>query len=347
MHLRKIPVKPLSRALVIIAFCAFSIIYAAKTAHAGLISFLSSMITGNPASAQIQAAPNSQNSQTITVLQAAINTDPNPNKVSDTVPIDGNSLVADTALSNASQSDESSAQISVYTVRDGDTLSSIAKMFNVSVNTLVWANNLGGSRSTLSVGQNLIILPVSGIKYTIAKGDTISGIANKYKADINEVLKYNDITIASPLSVGDVIIIPDAELAAPAAPSSLHSTPTSNLPAYSGYYIRPIVGGYRSQGLHGHNAVDLAAPVGTPIHAAANGIVIISIENSYWNGAYGNYVVISHPNGTQTLYAHTLKNAVVPGQYVKQGQTIAYIGLTGKTTGAHVHFEIRGARNPF
>ena len=92
--------------------------------------------------------------------------------------------------------------------------------------------------------------------------------------------------------------------------------------------------------------MDLAASLGTPIYAAAGGTVIIA-KTGGWNTGYGNYVVISHGNGTQTLYAHTKANLVTVGQMVKQGQTIALMGSTGKSTGSHVHFEIRGAKNPF
>ena len=123
-------------------------------------------------------------------------------------------------------------------------------------------------------------------------------------------------------------------------------TSGSNVPTYSGYYLRPISGGTRTQGIHGFNAVDLAASVGTPIMASASGKVIIS-KNSGWNGGYGNYIVIEHPNGTQTLYAHASKVIVFSGQSVVQGQVIGYVGSTGRSTGAHVHFEIRGAKNPF
>jgi murein DD-endopeptidase MepM/ murein hydrolase activator NlpD len=90
-------------------------------------------------------------------------------------------------------------------------------------------------------------------------------------------------------------------------------------PSYPGYYMRPIIGGRKSQGIHGHNGVDLAAPVGTPIYAAAGGSVIVSIANGGWNGGYGNYVVISHPNGTQTLYAHNSANLVSVGDKVSRG----------------------------
>ena len=110
--------------------------------------------------------------------------------------------------------------------------------------------------------------------------------------------------------------------------------------------MKPISGGRKSQGIHGHNGVDLAAPVGTPIMASASGKVIISRTGGY-NGGYGTYVVISHSNGTQTLYAHMSDNYVTVGESVSQGQTIGEIGMTGRTTGPHIHFEVRGASNPF
>ena len=110
--------------------------------------------------------------------------------------------------------------------------------------------------------------------------------------------------------------------------------------------MRPIAGGHRSQGIHGHNGVDLAASVGTPIYASAAGTVIISKTGGY-NGGYGNYIVIRHDNGTQTLYAHNTENYVGVGETVSQGQTIGTVGSTGRSTGAHVHFEVRGAKNPF
>ena len=132
--------------------------------------------------------------------------------------------------------------------------------------------------------------------------------------------------------------------------SSGSSRPTSRLrgaggPSYEGYYIRPIYGGYKSQGLHGYNGVDLAGPLGTPVVAAASGDVIISRQGG-WNGGYGNYIVIQHDNGTQTLYGHLRSNVAEVGWHVTQGQLIGYLGNTGRSTGAHLHFEVRGAKNP-
>jgi murein DD-endopeptidase MepM/ murein hydrolase activator NlpD len=110
--------------------------------------------------------------------------------------------------------------------------------------------------------------------------------------------------------------------------------------------MRPVASGIRTQGIHGHNGVDLASSVGTPIYAAATGNVIISRVGG-WNGGYGNYIVISHSNGTQTLYGHLNSISVNSGDNVVKGQFIGTMGNTGKSTGPHLHFEIRGARNPF
>jgi murein DD-endopeptidase MepM/ murein hydrolase activator NlpD len=233
-------------------------------------------------------------------------------------------------------------EISVYIVREGDTLSEIAEMFGVSSNTILWANNI--KAGSIKAGQELVILPISGVRHVVKKGDTLKTLATKYKADLDDILSYNGLSAESSIAAGDIIMVPDGVIS---APSSLgkKSGPQS-YPVYAGYYLRPIAGGRKSQGFHGNNGVDLAAPVGTPILASANGKVILSRTGGY-NGGYGTYVVVSHPNGTQTVYAHMNRNNVRVGDQVTQGEIIGTIGLTGKTTGPHLHFEIRGARNPF
>lgn len=239
----------------------------------------------------------------------------------------------------------SHGHISIYTVREGDTLSEIADMFNVSINTIRWANDI--RRDTgIHEGQNLVILPVSGVRHTVVSGDTLASVVKKYKGDMDEVLAFNELAAEADLSVGTVIVIPDGEIVTTVQKKKSSSTARGPIADTSGYFIRPITGGRRSQGIHGYNAVDLAAPSGTAIYAAAEGEVIIS--KSYgWNGGYGNYVVIKHPNGTQTLYSHNSSNTVSVGDYVAQGEVIGYVGSTGKSTGPHVHFEVRGATNPF
>ena len=264
--------------------------------------------------------------------------------------VDGSALASETSplSGDGTLTATGNGQISLYVVREGDTLSGIADMFEVTMNTIRWANDLG-AKGTISPGDKLVILPITGVKYTVKKGDTLASIAKKYKGDTEEILDFNGLASASELTVGEEIIIPNGEVV-PAAPKKGAPAPAKKSygggPAYAGYYMRPISGGVRSQGIHGYNGVDLAAPVGTPVYASAAGEVIIS-RDSGWNGGYGVYVVIRHDNGTQTLYSHLSNTTVSVGQTVAQGASIGAIGLTGKTTGAHVHFEIRGAANPF
>ena len=233
-------------------------------------------------------------------------------------------------------------QITTYTVQPGDNLSKIAKMFGVSVGTIYWANDLKRG-DLVKEGQILVILPISGIQHEIKKGDTVDSIAKKYKADTDEIMVYNNIS--KDLKVGDTIIIPNAELS-PVPSSVVNIARGTNGPNLGGYFIRPIQGGRKSQGLHGFNGVDLANSCGTPIFASASGTVLVA-RFSGWNGGYGRYVVMAHPNGTQTVYSHLSVVNVSVGQYITQGSVIGSVGSTGQSTGCHIHFEVRGARNPF
>ena len=339
--------------ITIVAIATVFYSFEPNIANAGIFSAITDLAGDKVSARTIEVS--SSSSQDLFLLEAPINSDPNPYK-GDKQPIlaFGNALSAEIGPQGTVSDIESrvSNEISIYTVRKGDSISSIAEMFDVSINTIIWANELSRN-TTLTEGQTLVILPISGIRYTVKKGDTIKGIVFRYKADLDEVLQYNDITLSSPLVAGTTIVIPDAEPSVVEVPKAIKTkTPTNkahdtNGPFYPGYFIRPIAGGYKSQGLHGYNGVDLAAPVGTPIRASAGGKVISSISNGSWNGGYGNYVIIAHDNGTKTLYAHTQKNFVKVGDVVEQGEMIAKIGMTGKTTGPHVHFEIRGAKNPF
>lgn len=281
------------------------------------------------------------------LLQAAVNPDPNLGRGGgDITVVGGMALLPETGPEGTMADIEegsSSGQISIYVVRSGDSLGAIAKMFGVTVNTIVWANDL--TSATIREGQTLIILPVSGVRHIVKEGETTKSIATKYKTDLAEVIQYNNLSETVPLAVGTVLIIPDAELAAPnLAPAA--RVRGAGGPSYDGYYMRPILGGRKSQGLHGYNGVDLATYYGAPIFAAAEGTIIIS-KNDGWNGGYGRYIVVDHDNGTQTLYAHNSQNLAYVGMRVVRGQLIGYVGSSGRSTGPHVHFEVRGARNPF
>jgi murein DD-endopeptidase MepM/ murein hydrolase activator NlpD len=284
------------------------------------------------------------------LLKAALHSDPNPVKGGGDITIVGGVALLSDSGPSGTLADIAEhpphGEISTYVVRPGDTLSGIAQMFDVSVNTILWANGL--SSRTIRIGQELIILPVSGVKYTVKKGDTLSSIAKAYKGDAEEIALFNNLHVGDSLAVGSSIIIPGGEVTAPKT-SPTYTTPvksTGTLVDASGYYTYPAPGTILTQGIHGYNAIDLGGRTGTPVLAAASGRVIIA-RSSGWNGGYGNYVVISHGNGTQTLYAHLSSLSVSSGDTVSQGQTIGAIGATGRSTGPHLHFEIRGAKNPF
>lgn len=343
------------RAILVFAFLLLAM-FSTKTANAGLSSLFGILVAGEEVSAK--STTNNHSSQTMALPVVAVNIDPNPDKTYEIIPVvDGKTLASDIASANQTFN-ESSSKISVYVVREGDTISSVAKMFNVSINTILWANNLS-SKSALKVGQNLTILPVSGIKYVVQKNDTISTIASKYKADVDEIYSFNDLDRNSRLVVGQTIVIPDAEMGQSntstvvvralngmIVPNDPLLVNVRKLPAFDGYYTCPVKG-VLTQGLHGRNSVDLAAPIGTPIYASASGVVTISKSNNTWNGGYGNFVVLSHSNGTQTLYGHMKKTVVDQNEQVDKGEIIGYVGISGMTTGPHVHFEVRGAKNPF
>ena len=267
--------------------------------------------------------------------------------------MEGSALSAVRSASLAGSNDDkpilnSGDQISVYVVREGDTLSEVSKMFGVSANTIRYANDIpkGGS---LRVGQQLVILPVSGIQYVIKKGDTINKIAKKYSADAQEIRDFNGVDDSS-LQIGDTIIIPNG-VEAPTPVTAVKKfianiiSPNTSGVQTDGYFIRPAKGG-KTQNIHGHNGIDFSARGGLSVVASASGKVLISLSSGY-NGGYGRYIVIAHSNGTQTLYAHLSANFVSAGDTVEQGQLIGNIGNTGLSTGPHLHFEVRGARNPF
>jgi murein DD-endopeptidase MepM/ murein hydrolase activator NlpD len=203
------------------------------------------------------------------------------------------------------------------------------------------------SRATeIKPGDSLVILPIVGVRHVVKTGDTIGSIAAKYEGDEAEILSYNQLASAAELAVGDTLIIPGGALHAAPAVSPSRESGSSAVAQGSSWMVHPAPGSIKTQGIHGYNAVDLAAGHGSPIRAAAAGEVIVS-KRSGWNGGYGNYIVIRHSNGVQTLYSHLAFNNVGVGAYVGQGEVIGGMGNTGRSTGTHLHFEVRGAHNPF
>lgn len=323
-------------------------------ANAGIFS-IGAFWSMTESDAAVTQTTQTQNSQTMPVLRAATNNDPNPVKGGgDIVVVDNVALKAASTVTGDAVSvyRPKSDQISVYEVREGDTLSQIAEMFHVTPNTIRWANNFDGA---IQPGQTLVILPVTGVKHTIKTGGTVQDLAEMYKADAREIALFNGISVDAELKPGMEVIVPNGELHveepkknnSKKSGTGVASSGGSGSVSTSGFFIHPVPGGVKTQGIHGYNAIDIGAPIGTTIRAAAGGQVIIARGGGGWNGGYGNYIVIKHDNGTQTLYSHMNSIAVAQGAWVEQGETVGTVGNTGRSTGPHLHFEVRGGKNPF
>ena len=261
-------------------------------------------------------------------------------------------VLGDMGYASEEEIPETRDKVIEYYAQTGDTMASLAEKFGISVNTIAWANDLSGN-SKLREGQKLIILPVSGVLHYVKSGENLGKIALKYDADTDAIASFNELSDEEIFS-GDILVIPDGVLpaipkkaASAPAPSSTYSAP--DVPVANSYFIFPTQG-KKSQGLHWYNAVDIAAPCGTPVYAAAQGSIL---KTKFGSTGLGNYIVVSHLNGTSTYYGHLQSILVKPGQQVSQGETIALIGGkpgmqgAGNSTGCHVHFEVHGTRNPF
>lgn len=297
------------------------------------------------------------NVQKLPLLKAPINIDPQVKEEPALLVVDDSALSnentgVDGTKVSAADFKQASDQISVYVVKEGDSLSVIADMFGVTKSTIVSANDLG--TAPIQPGQTLVILPVPSFKYITKKGDTLASIAKVSGSDVSTLADFNDIKPGQVLAVGTTIIIPEGEgVVGPHANIAVNpKKPDPKKPAIKvtvknvaskGYYACPI-NSKKTQGIHDGSAVDYGAPIGTPFIAAASGKVLVARMG--YNGGYGNMIIISHPNGTQTLYGHASALLVSPGDDVVKGQIIGKIGNSGRSTGPHVHFETRGAANP-
>ena len=218
-----------------------------------------------------------------------------------------------------------------YTVEPGNSLWGIAHKFDISLDTICWANDLT-KNSIIKQGQKLVILPVSGVLHFVKSGDTLSELAEKYKVKAEEIAEFNDIS-AQKIFIGDILIIQGGKKSS--------SPYIAIVPLADAYFVFPCIGKI-TQGLHWHNAIDVANKCGTPIYAAAGG----SVQKAGYIKIGGNRVRIIHPNGVVTYYGHLSKILVSPGQNISQGQLIGYMGRTGRATGCHIHFGVTGASNP-
>lgn len=257
-------------------------------------------------------------------------------------------MAADNSGADTLVSELPKGEITEYRVVEGDTVSSIAQKFGVTIDTIMWENNLK-SVDAIKVKQILRILPVTGVRYKVKRGETIYGIAKAHQVDAQNIVDYpfntftNDETFA--LGAGQELIIPDGIKPKEIILDTTKYTARTVAPVPGvvgeGNFMWPTSGRISQRFSWYHKAVDIANAGNPAIVAAQSGTVVAA----GWNGGgYGNYVIINHGNGYSTLYGHMLNNSMVvqAGQVVKQGQKLGAMGSTGRSTGTHLHFEIKG-----
>ena len=260
--------------------------------------------------------------------------------------IQGNNIIVQPDLVVIKKIKQLRDEIIYYIVKPGDTASTIAAEFGISVNTILWENNLN-AYSLIRPGDKLTILPVNGVIYKVKSMDTVSSIAKFYNVEELAIIETNKLVDNSRLKIGQQLIIPGGKK---------NSYVQSRTSSYSGLaaisdllkpkVAKPFAGnkmnwptvGYRITQYYSwrHHAVDIANKIGTPIYAADAGV----IEVIGWGRGYGNQIVIDHGGGKKTRYAHLSKFYVKKGQAIDKGEVIGVMGSTGWSTGPHLHFEV-------
>jgi murein DD-endopeptidase MepM/ murein hydrolase activator NlpD len=231
-------------------------------------------------------------------------------------------------------------QVIEYTVSEGDTLASIGEKFNVSVDTIRWANNMTNDK--LAIHQKIRIPPVTGIVHKVKDGETVYSIAKKYRAEAQNIVNFpfNDFVDIDTfaLRTGQTLIVPEG-IMPQAPPSPVRPLyPPVNLANGNGQLLWPTGGVITQYPTWYHMAVDIANREGPGIASAQSGTVVVV---QYLKYGYGHHVIVDHGNGLQTLYGHMTDIYVQSGDKVSRGQIIGRMGSTGRSTGTHLHFEVR------
>lgn len=240
-------------------------------------------------------------------------------------------------------------EITSHIVQEGETLSTIAERYGLNVSTILWENDLNDT-SKLKPGQELAILPVDGVRHKVSRGETIYSVGKKYGLDetqVQAIVDYpfneflNDETFE--LATGQYLIIPGGVkrvTGVTVQPSyATRLTPDAGSVTALGSFVWPAAGRITQGYFFYHRAIDIANKAGGPTLAADSGTVV----TAGWpdSSGYGNRILIDHGNGYQTLYAHLNLIQVAVGQRVNRGDVIGQMGSTGRSTGTHLHFEIR------
>jgi len=236
-------------------------------------------------------------------------------------------------------SDKPRFEIFDYEVVSGDTLSGVAEKFGISVDTIKWANSLKTEK--LIPGQTLRIPPVTGIVYKVAPGDTIYSLAKKYKSESQKIVNFpaNDFADLDTfaLNIGKILFIPDGVMPE-AAPVYQPRIVPQIIAGAGGKFLWPTQGKITQYPVSYHMAVDIANNAAPVVAAADSGTVAYAGCIRY---GYGCHIIITHAEGFQTLYGHLSSYNIQAGDNVARGQVIGRMGSTGRSSGTHLHFEVR------
>lgn len=229
-----------------------------------------------------------------------------------------------------------------YEIIAGDTLDSVSKKFDVSIDSVKWVNDL--KTDTIKPGQKLKIPPVTGVVHKVVSGDNIYSIAKKYKTDAQKIVnfpfnEFSDLDTFS-LTAGQILYVPDGVVEEEQPKYTQFFAQVQSGVRGSSNFIWPASGVITQYPVWYHMALDIANPSSPPILASDTGTVIYSGCLKY---GYGCNIIVDHGNGYQSLYAHMSVLDVGAGQVVSQGQKIGAMGSTGRSTGTHLHFEVRSA----
>lgn len=243
-------------------------------------------------------------------------------------------------LQNPGVGTDAKTLLRTYTVKSGDTLGGIANQFGLAPSTIYWVNKASlPNPASLRVGQQLLIPPMDGLLVTVGAKDTLSSLAAKYEVAVQDIVDANNLPEPT-VTVGQTLFIPGAS-GGPlptAKPGPRQVAPVA--PPAAGAWFWPVGGrSYISQYYwSGHHAIDIAAPYGTTVYAAAAGTVVMAGWRSYTGG--GNVIWIMNGTKLYSTYNHLSAWSVRAGQTVVTGQAIGKVGMSGVATGPHLHFEV-------
>ena len=261
-------------------------------------------------------------------------------------PVKAAKKAPEVSLIDELRADDARWHMTAYTIKAKDNLWSIARKFETDHKLIIKANNIKNPSHLLET-KTILVPNRLGCYYNVKKGDTVTAISKKYKADTGQIAFVNGIKEGS-IRIGQKLFIPDGkEPAAPKAEQQQKNVIAKTVKTKPIAFVWPLKGkitsgfGNRRDPFDGtpkfHSGIDISVNEGTKVRAARDGRVIFS----GWKDGYGNTVIMRHEDGYITVYAHNLRNTIEEGKSVKQGETVALSGQTGAVTGAHLHFEIR------